>query len=218
MKVLPRSLRSLVILAISLAGIQAAHADSYTATVYENTPDASNSADPANQASNLASANFTIGSLGIDFETNDSPSTTIANFLNNPTFSNEVNGFDPTNQTDNSEVVITGSLYLNAGDNSFVVGHDDGVVLSITGFGNVVNAPGPTGFSNSPFNVTATNAGYYNFNLQYAECCGGPADLVFTVNNAPPVGPSPVPEPGTFVLIGSGILSAAAAIRRRILS
>jgi hypothetical protein len=217
MKVLQSSLRALAILAVSLAGVQAAHADIFSAKVYENTPNAGDASDPANQGSTLASANFSIGSLGIDFETNDSPSTPIFTFLNNPTFTNEVNGFNPNADTNNSELVITGSLYLDAGSNSFVVGHDDGVVLNIAGFGNVVDAPGGTSFVTTPFNVNSPTAGTYNFSLEYSECCGGPADLLFTVNDAPIV-PSAVPEPGTFVLLGTGILTAAGAIRRRIQS
>ena len=218
MKLLRFSVSAFALLTVSFPLMSVAHADTYTATVYLNTPDAANAADPLNQGSNLASANFTIGSLGINFVAGSSPTTSISAFLNNPTFSNQVNGFNPNTQTNNSEVVISGTLYLNAGNNSFVVGHDDGVVLNIAGFGNVVNAPGASSFSNSPFNVNATTAGYYNFNLQYSECCAGPADLLFTVNNAPPIVTSTTPEPGTLILLGTGVLSAAGTIRRRILS
>jgi hypothetical protein len=190
----------------------AAHADITSATVYQGVPNPGNAADPANQGASLASADFTIGALGIDFRSPPAAYTT-AGFLNNPTFSNQVNGFDPNGTANNLELVITGSLYLNAGANSFVVGHDDGVVLNIVGFGNVVNAPGPTAFSNSPFTVNAANAGMYDFTLQYAECCGGPSDLLFSVNNAP-IGAS-TPEPSSFILLGSGLLGMAGIVRRR---
>ncbi len=189
----------------------AAHADITSATVYQGIPNASNAADPANQGATLASANFTIGALGIDFRSPPAAFTT-AGFLNNPTFSNMVNGFNPLGTADRLELVITGSLYLNAGANNLVVGHDDGVVLNIAGFGNVVNAPGPTGFSNSPFTINAGSAGMYNFHLEYAECCSPPSDLLFTVNDAP-VGMTP--EPSSIVLLGSGLLGVAGLIRRR---
>lgn len=192
-----------------------AHADITSAIVYTGIPDPNNAADLANQGAALASASFSIGSLGIDF-TSPPSAYTVAGFLNNPTFSNQVNGFNPNGSANNIEVVITGSLFLNAGNNSFVVGHDDGAVLNIAGFGNVVNAPGPTAFSNSPFTVNAASAGMYNFTLEYTECCSAPADLLFVVNNAP-IGAS-TPEPSSFALFGTGLFAAAGLVRRRIFS
>lgn len=189
-----------------------AHADITSATVYQGIPNGGNAADPANEGAGLASANFTIGSAGINFQSPPAAYTTAA-FLNNPTFSNQVNGFNPNGTADNLELVITGSLYLNAGNNTLSVGHDDGAVLNIAGFGNVVNAPGPTSFQNTPFTVNNTGAaGMFNFTLHYAECCGGPSDLLFTVNDAP-VGVTP--EPSSFILLGSGLLGVAGIVRRR---
>ena len=207
--------------ALSLAACMAAavaplaHADITSAIVYTGIPDPNNAADLANQGAALASASFSIGALGIDF-TSPPSAYTVAGFLNNPTFSNQVNGFNPNGSANNIEVVITGSLFLNAGNNSFVVGHDDGAVLNIAGFGNVVNAPGPTSFSNSPFTVNAASAGMYNFTLEYTECCSAPADLLFVVNNAP-IGAS-TPEPSSFALFGTGLFAAAGLVRRRIFS
>jgi hypothetical protein len=200
---------------VLLAAAPLALADIFSAVVYQNVPDPGNAADLANQGAALASASFSIGALGINFQTPPAAYTTVG-FLNNPTFSNQVNGFNPNGTADNLELVITGSLFLNAGSNSFTVGHDDGAVLNIAGFGNVVNAPGPTSFSTSPFTVTAATAGMYNFSLEYAECCGAPADLEFVVNNAP-VGAS-TPEPSSFALFGTGLFAAAGFARRRIFS
>lgn len=202
-------------MAVLLAAAPLAHADIFSATVYQNIPNPGNAADPANQGAGLASASFSIGALGIDFTSPPSAYTTVG-FLNNPTFSNQVNGFNPNGTADNLELVISGSLFLNAGNNSLVVGHDDGAVLNIAGFGNVVNAPGPTSFSNSPFTVNAPSAGMYNFTLEYSECCTAPADLLFTVNNAPINGTTP--EPSSFVLFGTGLFAAAGIVRRRIFS
>lgn len=208
--------------AISLASCAAAllavaplaHADITSAIVYTGIPDPNNAADLANQGSSLASASFSIGALGIDFQSPPA-AYTVAAFLNNPTFTNMVNGFNPNGIADNIELVITGSLFLNAGNNSLVVGHDDGAVLNIAPFGNVVNAPGPTSFSTSPFTVNAATAGMYNFTLEYTECCGAPADLEFTVNDAPITS---TPEPSSFALFGTGLFAAAGIVRRRIFS
>lgn len=195
-----------------------AHADITNAVVYTGIPNAGNAGDPANMAATLPSANFTIGTLGIDFNSGPSPYT-VQGFLNNPTFSSQVNGFTPSASADNIELVITGTIFLNSGANSFEVGHDDGVVLTMPGigsgtFGNIVNQPGPTGLVTTPFTVNNTGAaGNFAFTLDYAECCGPPADLIFDVNNAP-VGATP--EPASFVLLGSGLLAAAGVVRRRL--
>jgi len=212
-------MRSLLKYAVTLTVLamtaSIAHASSITsAVVYQNIPNPGNAADPANQGAALASASFTIGALGINFQTPPAAYTTVA-FLNNPTFSNQVNGFNPNGTADNLELVITGFVTLNAGANSFVVGHDDGAVLNIAGFGNVVNAPGPTSFSNSPFTVTAPSAGDYAFTLEYSECCGAPADLLWNVNAQTIGSGGQVPEPTSLTLFGSGMVGLYSLVRRR---
>jgi hypothetical protein len=205
---------------VLLAAAPLAHADITSATVFTGIPNSGNAGDSANMAGTLPSANFTIGPLGIDFTSGPNPYT-VQGFLNNPTFSGQVNGFSPTTTADGIEVVITGTIFLNAGLNSFTVGHDDGAVLTMPGigsgtFGNIVNLPGPTALVNTPFNVTNPGAaGNFAFTLDYAECCGAPADLIFAVNSAP-VGAT-TPEPSSFVLFGSGLLAAAGMVRRRII-
>ncbi|MEO8630870.1 MAG: PEP-CTERM sorting domain-containing protein, partial [Betaproteobacteria bacterium] len=161
-------------------------------------------------ASTLPHANFTTSD--INFNTLAGP-TSIATFLNNPPFTNLANGFDPNHLTDNTFLILTGQTFLNAGANSFVVGHDDGVVLTMGGgLGTVVNAPGPSAFTTTPFEVNAPTAGYYSFTLQYAECCGSPADLIFQVNGAPVTN---VPEPVTVAMLAAGLAGLALFGRRR---
>jgi len=143
-------------------------------------------------------------------------------FLNNPTFTNQSSNFasqasygsgtdggfpkiyGPNGTMDNTYFYFTGTIFLSAGNNSFVVGHDDGLQLNITGIGLVVNSPGPTSFTNTPFNVNVPTAGSYNFQLSYGETAGPPAALVWTINGAPPVG---VPEPSSLTLAGLGLAS-----------
>ena len=143
-------------------------------------------------SSTLPSADF--NSPDINFNTGNSDATPLSTWLNNPVFFNIQNGFNPALATDNTFLEITGQSFLNAGVNSFVVGHDDGVVLTFATLGVVVNQPGPTGFVSTPFNVTAPTAGLYAFDLKYTECCSGPANLVFQINGAP-VGNTPDRQP-----------------------
>jgi hypothetical protein len=215
-----RALFSTSCMAVLLAAAPLSHADITSATVYETIPNPGNAGSSANMAASLPNANFSIGALGIDF-TSPPSAFTVQGFLNNPTFSNQVNGFNPAGTADSIELVITGTLFLNSGNNSFQVGHDDGVVLTMPGigagtFGNIVNQPGPTGFVTTPFNVLNPGAaGNFAFTLDYSECCSPPADLLFAVNSAP-VGAA-TPEPSSFVLFGSGLLAAAGIVRRRII-
>lgn len=201
--------------AVLALAVSAASASTITsATVYQNVPSPGNAGALANQGSGLPSANFTIGALGINFKTPPAAYTT-AGFLNNPTFFNQVNGFNPNGTANNLELVITGTVTLNAGANSFVVGHDDGIVLTIAGFGTVVNAPGPTSFSTSPFTVNAASAGDYAFTLEYSECCGQPADLLWSINAETVGGGGAVPEPASLTLFGSGMVGLYGMARRR---
>jgi hypothetical protein len=213
MKFSIRTVSLIPCMAIALAAAPIAQAQVTSATVYENTPDAGNAADTANISSLLPNATFSVSGLGINFVSADDSS--MAGFLNNPTFSNEQNGFSPTGNVNNSELVITGTTFLNAGSNSFVVGHDDGIVLVIPGIIDTgTSEAGGTSFTSTPFNVNNPGAaGEFAFTLDYAECCGAPADLLFTVNGAPIT--STTPEPSSFVLFGSGLLAAAGMVRRR---
>jgi hypothetical protein len=148
---------------------------------------------------------------------NQQVQTSFNTLLNTP-FSNQTNGFSGSDLYTNFLIEYTGQTFLNAGANTFVVAHDDGVVLTIGGVGPggtsavVVNAPGPTSASNSPFTVNAPTAGLYSFTLDYAECCGPPAVLNFVVN-AQTV--STTPEPTTIVLIGSALVGLSLARFRK---
>jgi hypothetical protein len=172
----------IVALALSVSSLARANV---SGTVYENdtlysgNADDGPSFDPATYAA-LPSATFS--TPGINFSSQTS-GYTVGAFLNNPTFSNLMNGFDPTVSDNNSFLVLTGTIFLNSGNNSFVVAHDDGVVITLGGgIGTVIDEPGPTSEDFSPFNVTAPSTGDYSFVVQYTECCGPPADLIWSIN------------------------------------
>ncbi|MGD0299366.1 MAG: PEP-CTERM sorting domain-containing protein [Bryobacteraceae bacterium] len=222
---------SLLVLMGAVAFSPRVHADSIqiSGTVWENTPDAGNAGDPANMGLGLASAKFT--STGILYCSDtlqsgcSSTSAYVVNaFLNFPTFTNQVNGFNPTAAFSNTEVQLTGTIALSGGANSFEIGHDDGLTLALSGgpgsttcstqSGSLcVDAPGPTGFAVTPFTVVPTVAGNYNFTLDYSECCGAPAYLLFAFPNGAPVGS--VPEPSNIALLGTMVAGVGLYFKRR---
>jgi PEP-CTERM motif len=139
---------------------------------------------------------------------------TIGGFLNNPVGLNPVVAAMDLN---NTYFYFTGSAFLNAGNNSFVVSHDDGLQLNIDGIGLVVDSPLPTSPVDTPFNVFAPSAGVYNFQLSYGEVLGPPAKLVVGINGINLTGVDPVPEPATWamMLIGFGGIGMTMRARRR---
>jgi subtilisin-like proprotein convertase family protein len=112
------------------------------------------------------------------------PGYTVAGFLHYPVFFNTSAGFQPNGYIDGSFFRFTGQVYLNAGTNNFVVTHDDGLILFITGIGLVVNQPGPTAPVNTPFIAVAPSNGLYAFTLHYGETKGAPGVLIWTNNGA----------------------------------
>ncbi len=164
------------------------------------------------QAALLGAPSATTTVAAIDFTDapgNDSATFTVGAFLNNPAGLSSPTG---THVLNNTYFLFTGQTFLNAGSNSFVVPHDDGLQLNITGIGLVVDQPGPTSPVNTPFTVIAPTAGLYNFQLSYGETAGGPAVLAFRVNEATVGG---VPEPASWAMLLAGFGMVGFAMRKR---
>jgi hypothetical protein len=156
------------------------------------------------------SSTFNAGLLNYD---SNATGYTVGQFVNDPTGSGFSNPSVAAAGLDNTHFEFKGTIGLLAGNNSFVVGHDDGLILSITGFGLVLNQPGPTAFTNTPFNVFNPGAaGNFAFQLDYNECCGPPAELEFAVNN---VNVGSVPELGTWAMMIIGFAGVGLQMRRR---
>jgi hypothetical protein len=156
--------------------------------------------------------NATTTVSAINFDSGNTNGYTIGGFLNNPA---GLSSSIATASLDNTYMLLTGQIFLNAGINSFVVSHDDGLQLNVDGIGMVVNQPGPTSPVDTPFNVNNPgSAGLFNFELSYGECCGPPARLVFAINGSP-VGSVPEPATWAMMLLGFGGIGFAMRHRRR---
>ncbi len=201
------------VLALMLGGHGQARAGMVFGRVYENVR--FNQALLANLPAGPASAEFISSDINYRSELQGPTGYTVGGFLKNPNFFNTQPGFRPSDSlgagTGNTYFYFTSQTFLNAGANSFVVGHDDGAQLEFFGLdGNpadrtlVFDQPNPTAFNTTPFTVMAPRAGFYAFNLAFVESNGPPADLVFQVNgNA--VGT--VPEPASLTLMGMGLIA-----------
>ena len=201
---------SALLLATSLGAATYAHADAITsATIYTGVTDYNNADDAANQTANHAT--FSISGTGINYNTGASAAAaaTIAGFLNNPTFSNVAGSFTSTVAPTTLEIIIKGTLTLTAGE-VLALTHDDGASLALNGV-EVITSTGPTVAKTSTY--TEATAGTYSFVLNYAANNLEPSVLNFKAGG---VNVGATPEPSSFVLLGSGLVTAAGFIRRRI--
>ena len=98
---------------------------------------------------------------------------------------------------------FTGFVTVTTGQ-TFTVTHDDGLTLIIGGV-NLGFNPGPTAPVTSIATYTGPS-GNFPFQLVYTECCDGPAVLQVNL----PFSDTPgVPEPGSLLLLGSGLVALA---------
>jgi hypothetical protein len=131
-------------------------------------------------------------------------------------YSNLLSSLAYLSNIDDGLFQFTGTAALTDGTYSFT--HDDGMMLYLEIGGKevaVISSPSETSAETSSFCVGSGSgciaAGTYSFTLDYAEVNGAPATLTDSFTAAP----AETPEPGSFILLGSGLVAAAAAMRRR---
>jgi len=190
--------------AVSVMAVTGAASAAINVSLWEDQTAAAQNAT-IGQASTLGSPSAMTTVNALNFSTGNSDATTVDQFLGT-----SIGGAAGGHALNNTYFLFTGSTFLHAGANNFVVPHDDGLQLNIDGIGLVVDAPGPTGVVFTPFTVNAPTSGFYNFELSYGECCGGPAAIQFTVNGQPGGG---VPEPAVWAMMLAGFGLVGATLR-----
>jgi hypothetical protein len=219
MKLFLRAVSMASCVATLMAIAPLAHADNLiSGSVWVNQAPFVNLTTPLAPPVGAAAATFDVN--GINFNSSNTGSGyTVEGFLTSGgnTVTNFVNlnpGLHPTLPTDSMNNTIyefSGTTFLAAG--TYSVTHDDGVYLYLNG-SSVNVLPSDSGFPTSAdtetFSIAA--AGNYSFLFEYTEINGAPGVLTAPFAAVP----AQTPEPSSIVLLGSGLLAAAGAIRRRI--
>jgi len=152
-----------------------------------------------------ADVTFSVPGPGLDFNSDNAANGyTVGGFLatGGATGVSYNNGTAAADSDDDTLIELTGKVTMTMGQ-TYNTEHDDGLTLTIDGF-DVVNAPGPTAATFTPYTWTQPS-GTYDFTLVYGECCGPPAVLLTTLPlvNAPDSGSTMALLGGALTLVGT---------------
>lgn len=208
LRTLAHSFASFAALTVLAGGM--AHANTISGTVFSTAPypaPLNSSQTPGSIPGTTTYGTFTVNQINFfGGPMSSSPTYTVGGFLNSNGSVAVLNpGLNPSLSMDNKELQLMGSSFFAAG--TYSITHDDGIFLYLNGSSTcVICSPLPTTANTDTF--TIGTAGTYSFDLLYAETNGAPGVLNFP-------GATATPEPSTFVLLGSGLMSAAGLVRRR---
>ena len=198
-------LRSLLLLlpcaVLWLLGPASARANTISGTVYcdLSTSDANDTPAPGVAHSGTQCATFTSSNINFSNGTGN----TLGAFLHSGNLIgsvNYLNGYTASSSLDLSLFLFTGTAYFVQGG-TYSATHDDGTVMQV-GSTIVLNSPGATPPITNSFTF-AGPTGNYAFQYNYTEALGG---STYTTNATA----SPVPEPGSLALLGTGSLALLA--------